>query len=1094
MLSDDSSSVAKYQSDQLDAISLTTASSSIVNYLSAAHGFKSERVIRLLKKDPSNRTVIKNTRHKLCSMCWRLLGFPAKKTHIKEEHEQIPGFANCQSCVQSYAFTSSYRTRIFNVDSYAQKLSSSTREKFSSARVSKFTLVAKSLNKFPTNSRRFNVKYNDDEQAFSDYLHREPLPNLIIKIIGTNNEQTRNLPRASIQNALQQSIRTIMEKTNTWLLSGTRAMIGLEDYDKELTENNELNPNIITCEPFGKSQLLMYHTTADRFIDKIISQMQQLEAFSRIPIVILLMQGDTSSVTDIIENITKSIPTIILKGTGLIANQLAAICEQTGSEFKTTRSELSTEQLLSELDFRTFSHIKNNKNRLIFVCQPGRDELDESILRAISSAIRIIDSSHAHVIELSFAIRFNRIKYTQKHILNYNTIINWTNNELDICLEIAILSNAVSFVELLFQYGASLQRLALIGNFDLFQITSDKKKSYATELLVESIPAVTHLDRNKRIRMYLRLVFCWAVDNEYFDLVLSICTRLEDSITAMLLVSQWCQYKAEHDTTTSDKYRKYRRQFQVYAADILDLYYADNEEETIEFLNEKSILYQDQEPSVLIDDLCSKALVSTKCIQSYANTVWYGKQFHRNKNFLWDILVCLVCLLPLVLLIPSIRNRVLQWDEIEKIEEPKRNFRSKIRKLCEPFNRFYYGNACVRFRYNMASYAAFLILFSYTILFDYFPLNIYNEQRSNIYGLPIPLTELILHIFLLSIAVEEIQQVILHVKSVLVKSPFWKRLDGMKRHRNTIWSFYNNDPWNVLDLVAFTFWLIGFITRFIVKDYVFAISKIFMSLDLCFWYIRCLHIFLASQVLGPKLLMIFHTMKDLVLFLLFIFIFHLAYTITTYSLISTSSMVIWANSTYFTTLQGGGNMTNLENLRNIIEWGTWKIFGSTSLETSASVAMKYSAQNDAYGFVTLILTITFIIIAYVLLLNNLIALFNFTIQRVHGESRQAWCYHFYVVLKEYEEKQMFVPPFNLFLWPINCLIRRKSHDNRKKSPFAENNHYDIAHIRRRQQRISEKYWKDKQISDNGFANQRIYISCQCKCCGPETGDTYSTFL
>ncbi|CAF5145592.1 unnamed protein product, partial [Rotaria sp. Silwood1] len=52
----------------------------------------------------------------------------------------------------------------------------------------------------------------------------------------------------------------------------------------------------------------------------------------------------------------------------------------------------------------------------------------------------------------------------------------------------------------------------------------------------------------------------------------------------------------------------------------------------------------------------------------------------------------------------------------------------------------------------------------------------------------------------------------------------------------------------------------------------------------------------------------------------------------------------------------------------------------------------------------------------------------------------------------------------------------------------------IAHIRRRQQRISEKYWKDKQISDNGFANQRIYISCQCKCCGPETGDTYSTFL
>ncbi|CAF3321986.1 unnamed protein product, partial [Rotaria sp. Silwood2] len=83
---------------------------------------------------------------------------------------------------------------------------------------------------------------------------------------------------------------------------------------------------------------------------------------------------------------------------------------------------------------------------------------------------------------------------------------------------------------------------------------------------------------------------------------------------------------------------------------------------------------------------------------------------------------------------------------------------------------------------------------------------------------------------------------------------------------------------------------------------------------------------------------------------------------------STSSMVIWSNSTYFTTIQDGGNLTNLEILRNIIEWGTWKIFGSTSLTTTDLVAVQYSAKNDAYGFVTLILTITFLIIAYVLLL------------------------------------------------------------------------------------------------------------------------------
>jgi hypothetical protein len=83
-------------------------------------------------------------------------------------------------------------------------------------------------------------------------------------------------------------------------------------------------------------------------------------------------------------------------------------------------------------------------------------------------------------------------------------------------------------------------------------------------------------------------------------------------------------------------------------------------------------------------------------------------------------------------------------------------------------------------------------------------------------------------------------------------------------------------------------------------------------------------------------------MKDLMSFLFFILIFLLAYTITTYSLISTSSFVIWTDSSHFRTEQNGGNATNIEILRNIIEWGTWKIFGSTSLATSDLVSTRYS--------------------------------------------------------------------------------------------------------------------------------------------------------
>ena len=68
-------------------------------------------------------------------------------------------------------------------------------------------------------------------------------------------------------------------------------------------------------------------------------------------------------------------------------------------------------------------------------------------------------------------------------------------------------------------------------------------------------------------------------------------------------------------------------------------------------------------------------------------------------------------------------------------------------------------------------------------------------------------------------------QVYIHVKSILVKSSYWKELFDSKLHTNSIWSFYQNDPWNVLDFIAFTLWIVGLITRFIVRDTAFAISK-----------------------------------------------------------------------------------------------------------------------------------------------------------------------------------------------------------------------------------------------------------------------------
>jgi hypothetical protein len=55
---------------------------------------------------------------------------------------------------------------------------------------------------------------DDDEQIFTNYLLQGSLPDLIIKIIGADNEQTEDLSRASIQKAFKQVICNIMGQTS----------------------------------------------------------------------------------------------------------------------------------------------------------------------------------------------------------------------------------------------------------------------------------------------------------------------------------------------------------------------------------------------------------------------------------------------------------------------------------------------------------------------------------------------------------------------------------------------------------------------------------------------------------------------------------------------------------------------------------------------------------------------------------------------------------------------------------------------------------------------------------------------------------------
>ncbi|CAF4201549.1 unnamed protein product [Rotaria sordida] len=134
----------------------------------------------------------------------------------------------------------------------------------------------------------------------------------------------------------------------------------------------------------------------------------------------------------------------------------------------------------------------------------------------------------------------------------------------------------------------------------------------------------------------------------------------------------------------------------------------------------------------------------------------------------------------------------------------------------------------------------------------------------------------------------------------------------------------------MIDMIGAILYLISFITRFIILEQFFVVSKIFLCLDLILWYVRTLELFAAFEKLGPKLIMIFNTVNG----------------------------------------------------------------------------------TNAYSIVTFILTILFVAISNVLLLNVLVALFNITIENVRMQSHRIWRYQCFLLVYEYNNKPPLPPPFN----------------------------------------------------------------------------------
>uniref|UniRef100_A0A3P9H183 Transient receptor potential cation channel, subfamily M, member 2 n=1 Tax=Oryzias latipes TaxID=8090 RepID=A0A3P9H183_ORYLA len=276
-----------------------------------------------------------------------------------------------------------------------------------------------------------------------------------------------------------------------------------------------------------------------------------------------------------------------------------------------------------------------------------------------------------------------------------------------------------------------------------------------------------------------------------------------------------------------------------------------------------------------------------------------------------------------------------------------------------------YGSPQVKFYWNIVSYFFFLNLFAGVLMMDF------HATPS--------VPELLLYVWVFSLVCEEFRQV---------------RLEIMLHSK-----LYITDLWNILDVLSILLFF-----HFRLTSELFYAGKIVLCIDFVVFCLRLMAIFTISQTLGPKIIIVRRMMKDLFFFMFLLSIWVVAYGVAKQGiLIHNDTRLDWIfrGAIYEPYLIIFGNFP--ENLA-----------GKLRFMNPKCPILNENHTPVFPEWLTITMLCVYLLFANILLLNLLIAIFNFTFQEVQDNTDRIWKFQRYELIKEYHSRPAAPPPFIIF--------------------------------------------------------------------------------
>ncbi|VDI72971.1 Hypothetical predicted protein [Mytilus galloprovincialis] len=355
----------------------------------------------------------------------------------------------------------------------------------------------------------------------------------------------------------------------------------------------------------------------------------------------------------------------------------------------------------------------------------------------------------------------------------------------------------------------------------------------------------------------------------------------------------------------------------------------------------------------------NKTFLEKDTVSKILNKIWYGEE-KTSKHQVWSIIMLAsVHLLVMPLLMISMETGPLKWCY--------KKYKLPVMKVLT----------------QMLGYFALLVLYAYMLLFNL------NKELSYM--------DMFIAGWMGSFFLNEIKQAFVSALR--------------KRFKN-----YLKDSWNRLDWTLMTMYASGMILKFGDDKAYQDASQILLVVTFILLSIRILHMFSMSKFLGPKLVIIHKMFKDTFIFMVILTVIMLSYNVSFHSLLYPNAEISW------------------KEMEKMMQNGYWMLFGELNLDRDTLKEPECTFNKTIYNsdavsrcpttlglHVAPYLKAIYGLIAVILLLNLLIAIYSDTFEKVQQESEFHWSQLRNGFLEEFSVKTIFPIHLQLLELPF-CLV------------------------------------------------------------------------